>query len=355
MQEKSRSGGTALRGDKMRFLVTGGAGFIGSNFIRLLLKKRKDAEVVNLDKLTYAGNLDNLKDVGKDKRYRFVKGDICDSRVVDKIASDNCDIIVNFAAESHVDRSINDPGSFIMTDVYGTHNLLEAARKFDCGFVQVSTDEVYGSIGQGSFFETSMLNPSSPYSSSKAGGELVAKSYFTTYGVPVLITRSSNNFGPFQHPEKLVPLFITNALEDKELPVYGDGSQVRDWLYVDDNCSAILAVIDKGKSGEMYNIGAGNEFTNLEITRMILAELGKPESLVRYVRDRPGHDARYSISTAKIHQLGWKPSFDFRKGLSETVKWYKANRLWWQKIKSGEFLEYYRRHYYEKHGLRVGK
>ncbi len=333
----------------MKYLVTGGAGFIGSNFIRLLLKTQADSEVVNFDKLTYAGNLDNLKDVEGDKRYSFVRADICDKKAVEE-ASDGCDVIVNFAAESHVDRSINDPGSFIITDVYGTYTLLESARKNDCGFVQISTDEVYGSISEGSFFEDSKLNPSSPYSSSKSSADLLAKSFFTTYGLPVLITRSTNNFGPFQHPEKLIPLFITNALENKELPVYGDGSQVRDWLFVEDNCEGILAVIKKGKSGEIYNIGAGNEFTNMEITNMILSLLKKPRSLIRFVKDRPGHDNRYSVSCAKIGELGWWPSHDFKAAMRKTVSWYSENSQWWSKIKSGEFLEYYRRHY-KNHGV----
>lgn len=292
-----------------------------------------------------------MKDVENDSRYTFIEGDICSSELVEPVAK-GCDVIVNFAAESHVDRSISGPGSFIMTDVFGTYVLLEAARKNDCGFVQVSTDEVYGSISEGSFFETSVLSPSSPYSASKAGGELIAKSYSETYGMPVLITRSSNNFGPFQHPEKLIPLFITNAIENKALPLYGDGLQVRDWIYVIDNCEAILAVMEKGRTGEIYNIGAGNEFTNLEVTGMILSELKKPKSLIKLVKDRPGHDKRYSVDTSKVRELGWKPSHDFRRALKETVAWYRNNRAWWEKIKSGEFLEYYRSHYYEKHGLK---
>ncbi len=334
----------------MKYLVTGGAGFIGSNFIRVLLKKFDDIEVVNLDKLTYAGNLENLKDIEADKRYTFVKGDICDVNVVEQVA-DGADIIVNFAAESHVDRSINDPSSFLRTDVFGTHNLLEAARKFDSGFVQISTDEVYGSISEGSFFETSALSPSSPYSASKAGAELLAVSYFKTYNLPVLITRSSNNFGPYQHPEKLIPLFITNAIENKDLPVYGDGRQVRDWLFVEDNCDAILSVIDKGKNGEIYNIGGGNEFANIEITNKILSLLKKPKSLIRFVKDRPGHDSRYSVDCSKISQLGWKPAHDFEMAMSKTIQWYAANRQWWGAIKAGDFREYYKKHYFGKHGL----
>ncbi len=338
----------------MKYLITGGAGFIGSNFIRLLLNRSRDVEVINLDKLSYAGNLENLKDVENDKRYRFVKGDICDARLVDELV-DGCDIIVNFAAESHVDRSIGSPDSFLKTNVFGTHVLLEAARKFDTGFVQISTDEVYGSITEGSFFETSMLSPSSSYSASKAAADLLALSYFTTYGVPVLITRSTNNFGPCQHPEKLIPLFITNAMEDKELPVYGDGLQVRDWIYVLDNCEGILSVIEKGKSGEIYNVGGGNELENLGITQTILDELGKPGSLVRFVKDRPGHDRRYSLSCAKIAGIGWQPGYDFRRALKETVKWYVNNKQWWMRIKSGEFRDYYHKHYVVNHGLKANE
>ncbi len=334
----------------MKYLITGGAGFIGSNFIKLLLQQEKDAQIVNLDKLSYAGNLENIKDMEKNKQHEFIKGDICDRKTVEK-ASDGCEIIINFAAESHVDRSINDPESFLKTDIFGTHVLLEAARKRDASFVQISTDEVYGSIQDGSFSETSALNPSSPYSASKAGAEMIAKSYFTTYGLPVIITRSSNNFGPNQYPEKLIPLFITNAIEDKELPIYGDGQQVRDWLYVVDNCSAIFAVIKRGKNGEAYNIGAGNELTNLEVTNMILSTLKKPKNLIKFVKDRPGHDRRYSIDSSKIQGLGWKPKFTFNDALKETIKWYAQNRKWWTRLKSGEYLEYYKSHYVEKHGL----
>lgn len=338
----------------MRYLITGGAGFIGSNFIRFLLKKEPDAEIVNIDKLSYAGNLENLKDVSNDKRYSFVQADICDQKAVEE-AAEGCDVIINFAAESHVDRSINEPGSFIRTDIFGTFTLLEAARKNGAGFVQISTDEVYGSIDQGSFFEFSMLNPSSPYSSSKAGADLLALAYFRTYGVPVVVTRSTNNFGPNQHPEKLIPLFITNALENKPLPIYGDGSQIRDWIYVVDNCNAIYTVMKEGRSGEIYNIGAGNEYTNLEVTNMILKELRKPASLIQFVKDRPGHDKRYSIDCSKLLSLGWQPKYDFEKALKEAIKWYQNNQPWWQKIKSGEFLDYYKKHYFEKHGLMEGK
>ncbi|HLC65152.1 MAG TPA: dTDP-glucose 4,6-dehydratase [Candidatus Nanoarchaeia archaeon] len=329
----------------MRMLITGGLGFIGSHFIRHILSKYPSVQVVNLDKQTYAGNPDNLKDVEDDARYDFVKGDICDSGVVERLAKDS-DIIVNFAAESHVDRSIGKPDEFIRTDIFGTFTLLEAARKFKVKrFVQISTDEVYGSIQKGSFKETDMLNPSSPYSASKAGADMLAHSYFVTYKLPVIITRSSNNYGAFQYPEKLMPLFITNAIEDKELPLYGDGSNVRDWLYVEDNCSAISLVMEKGIPGEIYNVASGQEKTNKEVTLKILKLAGKPVSLVKLVKDRPGHDLRYSLDTTKIRKLGFKPKVDFDEGLQRTVNWYKANRWWWKRIKSGEYLEYYRKQY----------
>src|SRR3989344_194418 len=329
----------------MRMLITGGLGFIGSHFIRHILSKYPSVQVVNLDKQTYAGNPDNLKDVEDDARYDFVKGDICDSGVVERLAKDS-DIIVNFAAESHVDRSIGKPDEFIRTDIFGTFTLLEAARKFKVKrFVQISTDEVYGSIQKVSFKETDMLNPSSPYSASKAGADMLAHSYFVTYKLPVIITRSSNNYGAFQYPEKLMPLFITNAIEDKELPLYGDGSNVRDWLYVEDNCSAISLVMEKGIPGEIYNVASGQEKTNKEVTLKILKLAGKPVSLVKLVKDRPGHDLRYSLDTTKIRKLGFKPKVDFDEGLQRTVNWNTANRWWWKRIKSGEYLEYYRKQY----------
>ncbi len=329
----------------MKILVTGGAGFIGSNFIRLILSRYPDYEVVNLDKLTYAGNLDNLKDVEQNRHYRFVQGDICDMDVVDKVM-DKVDAVVNFAAESHVDRSIGGPADFIQTDVFGTYVLLETARQHGVGrYLQISTDEVYGSIRAGSFKETDMLEPSSPYSASKAGGDMQVMAYHTTFGLPALITRSSNNFGPYQYPEKLFPLFITNALEDIPLPLYGDGSNVRDWIYVTDNCDAIDLVLHKGEVGQVYNIGGGNERDNHTITGMILKELGKPESLIQPVADRLGHDFRYSIDCSKVRALGWQPSHNFEDALQETVKWYADNRWWWEKIKGGEFLEYYKQQY----------
>lgn len=304
----------------MRMLITGGAGFIGSNFVHCLAENR-DYELVLLDKLTYAGSLDNLKEV-RDK-IEFIQGDIADQEVVSQIMRE-CDLVVNFAAETHVDRSIDDPGIFVKTDIIGTYNLLEHVRKYDVErYLQISTDEVYGSIESGSFTEESNLDPSSPYSASKAGGDLIVGAYWKTYGTPVIITRSSNNFGPRQYPEKLIPLFILNALQDKPLPVYGDGKNVRDWIYVLDNCKGIEVALLKGKFGEVYNIGGGNERNNLEITRLILNLLNKPESLITFVKDRLGHDWRYSLDSSKIMKLGWKPEITFEEAMQETINWYK--------------------------------
>lgn len=331
----------------MRLVVTGGAGFIGSNFVRFMLRRYDDLEVVNLDKLTYAGNLDNLRDVEDDARYTFVKGDICDAAVV-RAALQGADAVVNFAAETHVDRSISGPQDFISTDVLGTHTLLEAVRELAIArYVQISTDEVYGSTETGSFTEESDLAPSSPYSASKAGADLLVLAYHRTYGAPVLITRSSNNYGPWQYPEKIIPLFITNAIDDQALPVYGDGLNVRDWLYVDDNCAGIDAVLRKGALGEVYNIGGGNEVRNLALTRQILELLGKSPELIRFVADRPGHDRRYSIDCGKLQALGWRPATPFETGLERTVSWYRDNPPWWRKIKSGEWREYYEQQYRE--------
>ncbi len=317
-------------------MVTGGAGFIGSNYIHFLLRTYKDVTVVNYDKLTYAGNLQNVKDVATNPRYHFVKGDICDGVLVNDIVKQyGITQIVNFAAESHVDRSITGPEVFIKTDVFGTFTLLEACRKYDVEtYIQISTDEVYGSRAEGSFRETDSLHPSSPYSASKASADLLVLSYHITYGAPILITRSSNNFGPYQYPEKLIPLFIIRALHNDTLPVYGDGSNVRDWLYVDDNCSGIDIVRTKGKCGEIYNIGADNQCSNINITRTILRELQKPESLIRFVTDRPGHDLRYSIDSVKIRQLGWSPlkSLDFDSVLKQTIRWYRNNESWWKPL-----------------------
>jgi len=320
----------------MKLMITGGAGFIGSNYIHYLLENYTDIEIVNYDKLTYAGNLENLKDFTGDARYRFVKGDICDAQLItDVVKNMHIDQIINFAAESHVDRSISGPETFIWTDVFGSFTLLEACRKYDVKrYVQISTDEVYGSIAKGSFQESDPLIPSSPYSASKASADLVVNSYFVTYGLPVVITRSSNNFGPYQYPEKLIPLFIIKALHDEQLPLYGDGLNVRDWLFVEDNCRGIDLVRRKGKNGEIYNIGADNEQTNIEITQIILQELQKPKSLVTYVKDRPGHDRRYSIDSSKIHKLGWKPTLskDFQNTLKNTIQWYVHNKWWWKPL-----------------------
>ncbi len=315
-----------------RLLVTGGAGFIGSNFIRHILKRYADYRITNLDKLTYCGNLENLKDAAKNKNYEFVKGDIADTRLVKRLIEEG-DIVINFAAETHVDRSIVEPSSFIKTNVFGAHALLEASRENKAGlFVQISTDEVYGSISEGAFKEDDALKPNSPYSASKAGADLLARSYFVTYKLPVIITRSSNNFGPYQYPEKIIPLFISNALKDKKMPLYADGMNMRDWIFVEDNCDAIDLVMHKGKVGEIYNIGAGREITNLELTHTLLDILGKSESLIEFVKDRPGHDKRYALDIAKLTALGWKPKHDFRQALEMTVEWYKNNEPWWKRL-----------------------
>lgn len=317
----------------MRILVTGGAGFIGSNFIRYVLEKHPDYEIINLDKLTYAGNLDNLKDIEQKHNYQFVNGDICDGKLVSQIV-ENTDAVVNFAAESHVDRSILSPDELVYTNVLGVNVLLKSVLNAKPQLVvHISTDEVYGSIEKGSFKEPDMLKPSSPYSASKAGGDLIAYSYWVTYRLPVVITRSSNNFGSFQYPEKLIPLFITNALENKPVPLYGDGQNVRDWLYVEDNCEAIDLVLHHGQTGEIYNVGGGTEMPNIEITRRILEILDKPASLIEFVTDRPGHDRRYSIDSSKIKQLGWQPTHSFDEALEETIKWYQDNTWWWEKLK----------------------
>lgn len=320
----------------MNLLVTGGAGFIGSNFIRYLLDNYDDVRIVNFDKLTYAGNLDNLKDIEKDSRYHFVKGDICSNNFVEQtIKKYEINEIINFAAESHVDRSIIGPEVFIKTDVIGSFTLLEACRKFDIAkFIQISTDEVYGSIESGSFIETDPLDPSSPYSASKASADLLVNSYFVTYGIPIVITRSSNNYGAYQYPEKLIPLFIIKALNDEKLPVYGDGMQIRDWLYVMDNCKGIDVVRNKGIDGSIYNIGGDNEQTNMSVIKIILDELGKQESLISHVEDRQGHDRRYSINSTKLKKLGWnaEKSKDFEMTLRQTIQWYINNRRWWKKI-----------------------
>ena len=335
----------------MKILVTGGCGFIGSNFIHYIFSKHPDYQIVNLDKLTYAGNPENLSDLEKDKRYSFIKGDICDAAVVEK-AIDGVDAIVNFAAETHVDRSILSAGSFVNTDVYGTYVLLEAVKKHKIKrYIQISTDEIYGSIEKGSFTEQSLLNPNSPYAASKASGDLLVRAYYKTYNLPLIITRSSNNFGPFQYPEKFIPLFITNALSGLKLPLYGDGKNVRDWIYVEDNCEALDIVLHKGIEGQTYNIGGGNERQNIEIVKIILKKLGRPESIIEFVKDRPGHDRRYSLDCGKIKKdLGWSPKYNFEEALNKTVDWYSSNIEWWGKIKDKqkEFSEFYSEWYQKR-------
>lgn len=317
-------------------LVTGGAGFIGSNFIRFMLRKYPEYNIINLDKLTYAGNLENLKDVEDSDNYRFIKGDIADASLIEEIFSHNgIDAVINFAAESHVDRSIEDPGVFIQTDVYGTFVLLEAVKNHGSSlFLQISTDEVYGSIINGSFKEDDPLKPNSPYSASKTGAEMIVRSFYRTYGTPVVVTRTSNNFGPYQYPEKLIPLFVTNLIDNKKVPLYGDGMNVRDWIYVDDNCSALDLVLHRGKIGEVYNIGAGNEKPNIWITKKIIEILGKSEDMIEPVTDRLGHDRRYSVDCDKIKkELGWSAQTNFEQALEKTVNWYLNNEVWWRPLK----------------------
>ena len=329
----------------MKLLVTGGSGFIGSNFIRHILATHSDDSVVNLDKLTYAGNPANLKDVERDPRYAFVRGDICDATLVRDVAK-GVDAVINLAASTHVDRSLMEPDEFLKTDVFGVFTLLEAVKDLKIPrLLHISTDEVYGSVERGSSRESDPLRPSNPYSASKAAGDLLALAYWQTHRVPVLITRSSNNFGPYQYPEKVVPLFITNALEDKPVPLYGDGRNVRDWLYVLDNCTAIDLVLRQGKDGEVYNIGGGHEVENIVLTRQILHLTGKPETLIQPVRDRPGHDRRYSLDSKKVQQLGWAPRYRFGDALAATVAWYREHEAWWRPLKSGEFRAYYEKQY----------
>ncbi|MEW9672176.1 dTDP-glucose 4,6-dehydratase [Ammoniphilus sp. 3BR4] len=332
----------------MKLLITGGAGFIGSNFIRYMIRKYPHYQIVNLDNLTYAGNPDNLEDVKNHSNYYFIKGDISDSQLIDSVLSgqagnrmdDPVDIVINFAAESHVDRSILHPDRFVRSNICGTQVLLDLALKYNLKkFIQISTDEVYGSIGQlGYFTEETPLAPNSPYSASKAGADLLVRAYNKTYDLPTNITRCSNNYGPYQFPEKLIPLVITHAIQDKELPVYGDGLHVRDWLHVEDHCSAIDSVLHRGKPGDVYNIGGNNEWTNIEIVKKILRILGKPDSLIQFVKDRPGHDRRYAIDSTKIQrELNWVPRHSFEEGIEQTVLWYLNNQEWWKRILSGEF------------------
>jgi len=331
----------------MRYLVTGGLGFIGSAFIRLLAAERPEVEIVNLDAMTYAANPANLASIAENPRYRFVKGDITDPAAVAAAIGEGVDAIVNFAAETHVDRSILDPEAFLRTDILGTHTLLEALRERRIArYLQVSTDEVYGDVESGESLESSPLRPRSPYSASKAGGDLQVLAYRTTYEVPVLVTRGSNTYGPYQYPEKLIPLFVTNLIDDQSVPVYGDGLQIRDWLHVEDHARGILTVLERGTPGEIYNIGGGNPRTNLDITHRLLAGCGRSfESHVRHVADREGHDRRYAISSAKAHALGWRPEIEFERGLEATIAWYREHESWWRPLKSGEFLAYYQRQY----------
>lgn len=341
----------------MKLLITGGAGFIGSNFVIYMLNQHPDYEIINVDALTYAGNLENLKSAEHHPNHTFVKADITEAETMNDLISQHVDVIVNFAAESHVDRSILEPDIFVKTNVLGTQVLLDAARKHDIKkFVQVSTDEVYGTLGEtGLFTEETPLAPNSPYSASKAGGDLIVRAYHETYGLPVNITRCSNNYGPFQFPEKLIPLMISKALADELLPVYGDGLNIRDWLYVEDHCNAIDLVIHQGRSGEVYNIGGNNEYTNLQIVKTILRELGRPESLITHVKDRPGHDRRYGIdSTKTMVELGWKPQHSFETGIKETIRWYLKHREWWTRIQSGAYKEYYAKQYGDRLGDRQG-
>ncbi len=333
-------------------LITGGAGFIGNNFVRFFLKRHGDTDVVNLDKLTYAGNLESLRDIERNPRYHFYRGDIADPLFVRRLFNEwYFDAVVNFAAESHVDRSILGPQVFVDTNVRGTMTLLEASREFGVDrFLQVSTDEVYGSLGStGKFTETTLFSPNSPYSASKASADMLVRAWWKTFGVPALITRCSNNYGPYQFPEKFIPLLIINALQDKELPVYGDGQNVRDWIFVDDHCEAIESVLLDGRTGEVYNIGGGNEVQNIQLAKLILDKLGKPESLLKFVTDRPGHDRRYAMDSTKIEsELGWKPHRSFEQGIDETIRWYVDNTKWWHRIVSGDYKNYYKLQYEER-------
>jgi len=334
--------------------VTGGCGFIGSNFVRYCLKTYPEVSIINVDKLTYAGNPENLSDLSHSPHYHFIRGDIADVARIEELIRKGVDAIVNFAAESHVDRSIEDPGAFMRTNIFGTFALLEAVRKVGQGqkirFLHISTDEVYGSLGEtGAFTEETPLAPNSPYSASKTAADMMVRSYYHTYGLPAITTRCSNNYGPYQFPEKLIPLMVSNAMEDKELPIYGDGMYIRDWIYVEDHCRALDRVLQHGKEGEVYNIGGGSERTNLYVAQSILDRLGKPNSLIRFVADRPGHDRRYAIDFSKIkRELGWTPTVSFEEGIGQTVEWYQSHREWWKKVKTGEYLDYYKRMYQDR-------
>ncbi len=339
----------------MKILVTGGAGFMGSNFIKYVLEKYPDYEIINLDKLTYAGNLENLSDIEKNPRYIFVRGDIAKAEDVAKAIGAGVDAIINYAAETHVDRSILDPRAFLDTDIYGTYTLLEAVRAGKAGrMVQISTDEVFGMVHdrEEEFTEETRFDPSSPYSASKAGGDLMCSAYFRTYRTPVIVTHSCNFYGPNQYPEKLIPLFATNLLEGKKIPVYGQGDQFREWIFVSDHCQAIDAILHRGVLGEVYNIGTRQRKSNFEITELILNLLGKDEDQIEYVGDRPGHDFGYAVNPDKLmRELGWKPEVDFAEGLAATIEWYKNNEAWWKKIKSGEYQKYFEKNYANREEL----
>ena len=332
----------------MKVLITGGAGFMGSHFVKYILKKYPYYRVINLDKLTYAGNPNNLKEIEKNPHYKFVKGDIADKDLVSQLTK-GVNAIVNYAAETHVDRSILEPEDFVKTDVLGTLNLLEVVRQNKVGrFVQISTDEVFGSIESGEFVEASTFQPNSPYSASKAGGDLLCRAYWETYQTPVIVTHSCNFYGPNQYPEKLISLFITNLIENKKVPLYGDGLNRREWIYPDDHHRAIDLILHKGKVGEVYNIGTGEEKTNREITEVILKEFDKNASSIEYVTDRAGHDKRYRLNFAKLTSLGWQPEIKFADGIKKTIAWYKENEWWWKPLKSGDYLEYYRKQYQQR-------
>ena len=331
----------------MKLLITGGCGFMGSNAIRYFFKNYPDYSIINLDKLTYSGNLKNLRDIEDDQRYRFVQGDITNEKVVDGIVRDGVDAILNYAAETHVDRSINDPKAFVVTDVIGTYTLLEAARKYAVKrFIQISTDEVFGSIQNGTFTENHPFEPNSPYAASKAGADLLCRSYVKTYGLPVIVTHSCNFYGPYQYPEKVIPLFITNLIEGKKVPLYGDGKNVREWIFTQDHCRAIDTLLHKGVDGEVYNIGTGDEIANIDLTKKILALVGASDDMIEPVADRLGHDRRYAVDSTKLRALGWQPQQSFDEGLTQTVQWYKEHDSWWKPLKSGEkYKEYYQKQY----------